>query len=105
MAFPQEADMPAYVSLVNFTEQGMHTIKDTVQRAQMIKEAAKAAGGRVIGIWWLMGQYDAMLISEAPDDETAMRQLVAAGMQGNTRSVTLRAFSEDEMTRIVGGLP
>ena len=97
--------MPAYLSLVNFTEQGLHTIKDTVQRGQMIKKQAEAVGGRVIGIWWLLGQYDAMIIFEAPDEDTAMRQLLASGMQGNSRSTTLRAFSEDEMTRIVGGLP
>src|SRR5260221_3861162 len=97
--------MPAYVSLFNFTEQGIKSVKDTVQRAQMMKEAAKTAGGRVIGIWWLQGQYDGIIISEAPDAETAMRQLVAAGMQGNSRSTTMLAFSEEEMARIVGGLP
>ena len=97
--------MPAYVSLFNFTDQGVKGIKGTVERTQLIKAAAKAAGGRVIGVWWLMGQYDGIIISEAPDEETAARQLIASGMAGNTRSVTLRAFSEDEMTKIVGGLP
>ena len=96
--------MPAYVSLFNFTEQGVKGIKGTVERTQMVKKAAEAAGGRVIGVWWLMGQYDGILISEAPDEETAARQILASGMQGNTRSVTMRAFSEDEMTKIVGGL-
>jgi uncharacterized protein with GYD domain len=62
-------------------------------------------GGRVIGVWWLQGQYDAVIIFEAPDEETAMRQLIASGMQGNNRTVTLRAFSEDEMTKILAGLP
>jgi len=97
--------MPAYVSLFNFTEKGIKDVKETVQRAQKIKEAATAAGGRVIGIWWLQGQYDGIIISEAPDAETAMRQLVAAGMQGYTRSTTMPAFSEEEMGRILGGLP
>src|SRR5712692_996704 len=97
--------MPAYVSLMNFTEQGIKTVKDTVNRAQMVKKQAEAAGGRIIGVWWLLGQYDAILIFEAPDEATAMRQLIANGMQGNNRTVTMRAFSEDEMARIVGGLP
>jgi uncharacterized protein with GYD domain len=97
--------MPAYISLMNFTEQGIKTVKDTVNRAQMVKKQAEAAGGRIIGVWWLLGQYDAILIFEAPDEATAMRQLIANGMQGNNRTVTMRAFSEDEMTRIVGGLP
>jgi uncharacterized protein with GYD domain len=97
--------MPAYVSLFNLTEQGLKTVKETVQRAQMIKEQAKAVGGRVIGIWWLMGQYDGMILFEGPDDETAMRQLIANGMLGNIRTNTLRAYSEEEMARVIGGLP
>ena len=97
--------MPAYISLFNFTDQGVKTVKDTVNRAQKVKEAAKAVGGRVIGIWWLHGKYDGILIFESPDDATAMGQLIATGLQGNIRTVTMRAFSEDEMTKIVAGLP
>ena len=48
--------MPAYVSLFNFTDQGIKAVKGTVERTQMIKEAAKADGGRVIGVWWLIGE-------------------------------------------------
>ena len=97
--------MPAYVSLSNFTDQGIKSVKDTVKRGEAIRQAAAAMGGRVIGIWWLMGQYDTMIIFEAPDDETALRALVANGMQGNLHSMTMRAFSEEEMTRVIGGLP
>ena len=97
--------MPAYISLFTFTEHGIKTVKDTVNRAQMVKKQAEAAGGRIIGVWWLQGQYDGILVFEAPDEDTAMRQIIANGMAGNNRTVTMRAFSEDEMTRIVGGLP
>jgi uncharacterized protein with GYD domain len=97
--------MPAYISLLNLTDQGIRNLKGTVDRAQVVKKAAEAAGGRVIGVWWTQGPYDLVLISEAPDEMTATRQLLAAGMQGNTRSMTMRAFSEEEMTRIIQGLP
>jgi uncharacterized protein with GYD domain len=97
--------MPAYVTLGNFTEQGIKDVKHTVDRAQMVKKATEAAGGRVIGIWWLMGQYDFILIAEAPDDITASRLLLASGMQGNSRSTTLRALSEEEMAKTISGLP
>ena len=97
--------MPAYISLVNFTEQGVKNVKGTVERTQAVKKAAEAAGGRVIGVWWTLGQYDLVLISEGPDDITAARLVLAAAMQGNTRSITMRAFSEEEMARIVAGLP
>lgn len=97
--------MPAYVSLFNFTEQGIKSVKDSTKRAEAVRQAAAAVGGRVIGIWWLMGQFDGMILFEGPDDETAMRQLIANGMLGNIRTNTLRAYSEEEMARVIGGLP
>jgi uncharacterized protein with GYD domain len=97
--------MSAYVSLINFTDQGARAAKDTVNRARAAAQAAKAIGGRFIGVWWLLGAYDLMVIVEAPDDETATRFLLTIGMQGNIRTTTMRAFSEEEMERIVQGLP
>ncbi len=96
--------MPAYIVLVNFTEQGIRNVRDTVKRAGAIKEALARAGGRHIGTWWTLGQYDIVSIVEAPDDETATRLILSIGMQGNARTTTLKAFSEEEMGRIVQGL-
>ena len=64
----------------------------------------EAAGGHFIGGWWLLGAYDGVVIFETPDDETATRVLLAVGMLGNARTTTMRAFSEEEMLRIVQGL-
>ena len=61
-------------------------------------------GGRFIGIWWLHGQYDGIVILEAPDDETVTKFAMATGIQGNIRTTTMRAFSEDEIAGIVGGM-
>jgi uncharacterized protein with GYD domain len=97
--------MAAYIVLVNFTDQGIRNAKDTVKRARAVEKTLEAVGGRKIGIWWTMGQYDMVFIAEGPDDETAMRVMVGTGMQGNTRTTTLKAFSEEEMERIVAGLP
>ena len=52
-----------------------------------------------------MGQYDIVVISEAPDDETAVRTSLGASLQGNVRSQTLRAFPADEFMKIVKQLP
>ena len=97
--------MPAYVVLSKFTDQGARNAKDTVKRAQAARELIESGGGRVIGIWWLIGEYDSMLICEIPDSETAVQLLLATGMQGNLHTITLQAFSEEEMGRIVQGLP
>ncbi len=97
--------MPAYITLVNFTEQGLKDAKNAVNRLRAVEKAIEAAGGRKIGAWWTLGQYDMVLVAEGPDDETATRLLLQIGMQGNVRTATMRAFSEEEMERIVSGLP
>ena len=97
--------MPAYVSLYRYTEQGIKGIKDAPQRVKMQRERIQQAGGKLIGVWWTQGQYDAVSIAEFPDDDTAMAALFALGGQGNVRTETLRAFSEDDLARILGKLP
>jgi uncharacterized protein with GYD domain len=97
--------MQTYISLTNFTDQGIKNVKGTVERAQAVKKAAEAAGGRVIGVWWTIGQYDLVLIAEMQSDEAMARLLMQTGMLGNVRTMSMRAFSEEEESRIVKGLP
>ena len=93
--------MPTYVTLFNWTEQGVRNVKDTAKRAQAVRQAWEAAGGRLIGIWWTFGQYDGVLIHETPDDETTNALLLTIAMQGNVRTTTLRAFGEEVIERIL----
>jgi uncharacterized protein with GYD domain len=97
--------MSAYIVLVNFTDQGIKNVKDTVNRVRAAAQLAGTAGARFIGVWWTLGPYDIVAIIEAPDDATATRLMLATAMQGNVRSLTMRAFSEAEMENIVQGLP
>lgn len=97
--------MPAYIALIKFTDQGIRSVKDTVTRANEMEQLIESVGGRKIGTWWTIGEYDMVAIAESPDDETAMRVLLLMGMQGNVRTSTLQAFSEEEMARIVQNLP
>jgi len=97
--------MSGYMTLFNWTEQGLRNARDTVNRARAFDQALEGVGGRLIGVWWMLGQWDGVVIFEAPDDEVATRSLLAVAMLGNIRTTTMRIFSEDEMTRIVQGLP
>ena len=96
--------MPAYVSLFNFTEQGIRNIKDSPNRAKAVAKAIEGMGGRMIGIWWLLGQYDGIVILDAPNDEVVTQLLMMTGMQGNVRTLTMRAFSEEEASNIISRL-
>lgn len=97
--------MALYVGLLNWTEQGAKTAKDTVKRADSLRAAAEQAGCKVRDLFWTMGPHDAVAVFEAPDDLTASRVAIAMGMKGNTRSLTMRAFTKEEMQKIVDGLP
>lgn len=96
--------MARYISLLNWTDQGIRSVKDTVSRANAVRQAFQAGGGKFIDLYWTLGQHDVVLIFEAPDDETATRLTLSLGMKGNVRTSTTRAFNEQEMARIVQGL-
>lgn len=93
--------MPTYVSLVNWTEKGIAAFKDTVDRSEAGKELAGKFGGALKEIYWTIGPYDIVAVSEAPDDESATAFALALGAQGNVRTTTMRAFSADEMQAII----
>jgi len=93
--------MAKYVTLINWTEKGASTFRDTVGRAEAAKELATAFGGALEQIYWTMGSYDIVAIVDAPDDESASAFVLALGSQGNLRGMTLRAFSADEMKGII----
>lgn len=97
--------MPTYVTLVHYTEQGVKTFKDLPARLEDTRKAGEAAGAKLIAFYLTMGQYDAVVVSEAPDDETVAKLALAAGGRGNVRTETLRAFTEDEARRLAEELP
>ena len=97
--------MPTYIALLRWTEQGMRNVKESPSRVEEARQAFKAAGGRVKDIYLVTGQYDLVAAVEAPDDETAARLALALNAQGNVRSETLRAFTEEEFRRMVDALP
>ncbi len=53
----------------------------------------------------MIGHYDLVSVVEAPDDETMAKIALSLGSQGNIRTETLRAFTEDEYREIIAGLP
>jgi uncharacterized protein with GYD domain len=93
--------MPTYISLINWTDKGIAGFKDTVDRAEAGKQLAASFGGSLKEIYWSIGPYDIVAISEAPDDESATAFALTLGAQGNVRTTTMRAFSAEEMRGIL----
>jgi uncharacterized protein with GYD domain len=93
--------MARYITLINFTEQGMKTIKDWDKRIAATKERLDRVGGKLIDVYLTLGEYDAVAITDVPNDEAALRTAIEYGLGGNGRSRTMRAFTADETVRIV----
>lgn len=94
-----------YIVLANFTDQGIKNIKDSPKRIDAMEQLVQKAGGKLIGFYATMGQYDLVIIAEGPSDEAAFAQLITMGMLGNVRTRTLKAFSRQEYAKILEKLP
>jgi uncharacterized protein with GYD domain len=92
-----------YIMLIRWTEQGIRNFKDTTGRADAAKSEAERIGGKFT-IYWTFGKYDAIGILEASDDEAALQFGLKVGSLGNIRTTTLRAFTEEEIARVVNKL-
>jgi uncharacterized protein with GYD domain len=97
--------MPTYIELVKWNPQGLRDVKNTVTRIEELRAQIDQAGGRLVGIWWTQGAYDVVAVTEWPDDESASAFVLADAMVGNIRPETMRAYTAEEMQRIIQKLP
>ncbi len=93
--------MPTYVSLLNFTDQGIRTVRDTLERMERAAGVAEKHGARLVQTYWTVGPYDLVVVLEAQDDESLTAFLLETGSLGNVRSTTLRAYNREEISGIL----
>ena len=93
--------MPRYIVLLNWTDQGIKNVKDTVKRAKSFENAIEKAGGKSFGLYYTLGRYDMVAMVEAPTDEVMASILFSLGSLGNVRTETLKTFSMDETANII----
>ncbi len=93
--------MPTYINLINWTEEGIRNYKDSVDRAKAAEGLLAKHGGRFKDIYWTIGPYDLVAISEGPDDESMSAALLEVSQLGTIRSTTMRAFDSDEMAAVI----
>lgn len=97
--------MPTYVLLWNWTEQGAKSAKDSVKRLESGMKEFQKLGVTIKDTYWTMGVYDGVTIAEAPDEATMSRAVIGLGTLGNVRTVTARAYTKSEISKILDGLP
>jgi uncharacterized protein with GYD domain len=101
----ESADMVTYITLYKWTEQGIKNVKDAPARILGSISAAEGMGGKVLGVYVTMGEYDLVAISEWPTEEAAAAAVLAQSVQGYVRTISMRAFNESEFAGVVKKLP
>ncbi|MGA2192195.1 MAG: GYD domain-containing protein [Nitrospirota bacterium] len=93
--------MAIYVTLYKFTEQGVRNLPESPKRIEVIRNIFKKHGAEVKQFYALMGQFDTMIVAEAPNDEVITRLNLMVDSMGNVTSQTMRAFSESEFKNMI----
>ncbi len=96
--------MTTYIMLVNWTEAGIKNVKDSPRRLDAAKLALREMGGEMKSFFLTMGEYDMIIVYEAPDDAVAARFAFQVGQLGYIRTSTLKAFPEAAYREIVASL-
>jgi len=96
--------MPTYATLINWTDQGVRSVKDSPKRLDAAKKELEKLGGKLTSFHMTQGMYDAILMFEVPSDEAAAKFLLKTGSAGYVRTTTLKAYTEAEYRKILEGL-
>jgi uncharacterized protein with GYD domain len=93
--------MPTYVTLFKWTERGVKDVKNAPARFEASKKLTESMGGKILGLYVTMGDYDIVAVTEGPSDEMAAAVALSIASKGNAKTATMRAFTESEFSEIV----
>ena len=94
--------MPRGVILVDYTDQGRRTIKDSPDRAEASKAEAAKLSVQVRDLFYTPGgPHDAAIVVEAEGPESIHKFMASVQSLGNVKMKFIRAFSIDEMRKMV----
>jgi uncharacterized protein with GYD domain len=97
--------MPTYFIMMNYTNDGIKSIKEIGPRTERTNKTIASMGGKVIGHYGTMGQYDRISIVEMPDDDVMAALALRLGVSGVVRTTTVKAWPIEDFIKVVGKLP
>jgi uncharacterized protein with GYD domain len=93
--------MAIFVTLYKFTDQGAKNVKESPQRLSAGLKAFEARGGKTLGAYYTLGEYDLVIIGEIADEQAGIANALAQASLGNVRSTTLRGYTPTEFAEII----
>lgn len=97
--------MTTFMMIMNFTDQGVRTIKDAPKRMEGARQLAKKVGVEIKQVYLTAGENDLVAFLESSDPDAMPRFALALGSLGNVHTKTVRAWPEADFLRIVSELP
>ncbi len=96
--------MPTFVILGKMTEEGIKTISKLEERQKAATKIVEDAGGKILSLYYTMGRYDWVAITEGPSIEDAMKSLFIFGSAGGNQTETMVAISGEEAAKMAKSL-
>jgi len=101
--------MPFYLVQASYSSQATAAmIKSPQDRAAAVRPVIERMGGKLHGLWFAFGEYDAVVIAEMPDNVSAAAVAMAVGSSGGIsayRTTTLLTTAEAmEAMKKAGGV-
>ena len=96
--------MSTYICLSNWTQKGIENVRESPTRLDAAREEWEKEGATIRDFFMTTGQYDLVLVVEAPDDAMLAKVLLRQASKGAIRTTTLRAFSETDYRAIIRSL-
>ena len=97
--------MATYITLGSYTAQGIANIKESPARLDAARDMLGQMGVTIKDFYLTMGEYDLVVVVEAPDTRTAAKALIALGAQGNVGTTTMAALTEEEFRAVLSEMP
>lgn len=92
--------MTNFVTLWKYTKDGLVDMKKTPERFDVVKKLIADAGGNLVSIYGLIGEYDVMTIMEMPDEKSAMATILKICSKGRVIPMTMTALSIEDFLKI-----
>ena len=97
--------MPTFILSLNWTDQGIRSVKDAPKRAEASKELARKVGVEITAVYLMSGDHDLVIIVDAPNGDNVAKFALALGALGNVRTRTARAWPQSEFQKLISELP
>jgi uncharacterized protein with GYD domain len=75
--------MPSYLIQLSYSAETLAAmIKQPTDRREVVSKLAAQVGGKLVGLWFAFGEYDAIVILEVPDNVSAAACSTAVASSG-----------------------